>query len=274
MATCSSKTACTANTGCTTANEVCGTWVETGNTALDVVQKCVHKDQCNNLGKRNNIAFTVACTDTGAAPTLLPVPATLLTTVETTITTAGAGAWTAVKNMKVPSLDNFQTGWWIRGSDVGSAAAVYTETDKPVVNKCADNSGCTTGECCANWPDSNNKRCIASAKGGVKQTLAPFKDFTPTCIAAGGGAPVSAADDLKNQALAKAAQSLVDYETTLKDAWKLKTGYAGKTAAEKVKLDAEWTADAAKATAFATKMGTTAGYDALTTEQKTVYKAE
>jgi len=102
--------------------------------------------------------------------------------------------------------DNFQTGWWIR-DDNTSAIGIYTETDKPVNNRCETTDDCGASECCANWPDSNNLRCISDALGGEVQTIAPFSAFTPTCIAGdGGGAPISAEDDIANEALANAAQ--------------------------------------------------------------------
>lgn len=99
--------------------------------------------------------------------------------------------------MKIPSIDNFQTGWWT------VADGVYSETDKPVNNKCQSNTDCTTaGQCCANWPDTNNKRCIDATKGGVEQTLLPMASFTPVCAASGNAAPISAKDDLADEAAA------------------------------------------------------------------------
>jgi len=90
--------------------------------------------------------------------------------------------------------DNFQTGWWIR-EDNTSEVGIYTETYKLLVNnKCTTSDDCGSEQCCANWPDTNNKRCISSDLGGVEQTLPPFSNFTPTCIA--GEAPAPAEEDI------------------------------------------------------------------------------
>lgn len=92
-------------------------------------------------------------------------------------------------------MDNFQTGWW-RRVDNTSADGVYYETDKPVNNKCQMNSTCGVDECCANWPDTNNKRCIDKSLGGVEQNLLPLQPFTPICAANVNAAPISAKADL------------------------------------------------------------------------------
>jgi len=106
--------------------------------------------------------------------------------------------------MKIPSRDNYQTGRWVRDND----AEKWAETDKPVNNLCAANTDCAENECCANWPDSNNLRCIASSLAGVEQDLQPFYAFTPACAVNSNVAPTSARDDLANEALAKAASEL------------------------------------------------------------------
>jgi len=100
--------------------------------------------------------------------------------------------------------DNYMTGWWIRGSD-----GIYSETDKPVIKLCNTTDDCGTGESCANWPDTNNLRCIDESLGGVQKDLKPFTSWTATCIAGtGGGPPISAEDDLANEALAQAAEEI------------------------------------------------------------------
>lgn len=98
--------------------------------------------------------------------------------------------------MKVPARDNYQTGRWIRDP----ATSKWAETDKPVNNKCTANTDCATGECCANWPDSNNLRCISSDLAGVEQTLEPFTAFTPACAVNANQAPTWAGDDLASEA--------------------------------------------------------------------------
>lgn len=108
--------------------------------------------------------------------------------------------------------DNFQTGWWIRDEAESTTLnfGIWAETDKPVNNSCDTTADCADTECCANWPDSNNKRCINADLGGVVQTLLPFSSFTPTCVAApeDDDAPISAEEDLAEEALANAAQEL------------------------------------------------------------------
>lgn len=88
---------------------------------------------------------------------------TMFNNVATIVGTDGKATFKDILDVKIPSKDNFQTGWWT------VADGVYSETDKPVNNKCQANTDCTTaGQCCANWPDTNNKRCIDSTKGGVE----------------------------------------------------------------------------------------------------------
>ena len=107
--------------------------------------------------------------------------------------------WTDVQNLKVMAWDNFQTGWWIR-DDNTSEVGIYTETDKPINNKCINSDDCGSSECCATWPDSNSRRCVGSQFGGVEQVMEPFSNWTPLCYA--GVAPVPAEQDLEEEALA------------------------------------------------------------------------
>lgn len=118
---------------------------------------CVYADQCGVVGKASGWPFSVHCFDT-VTPETLPDPAELVAQVEAIITVDGPGSWLEVYNLKVPSLDNYQTGWWIRDDDT-TEVGVYTETDKPVNNVCTANADCEAGECCTPWPDTNNKRC-------------------------------------------------------------------------------------------------------------------
>jgi hypothetical protein len=76
--------------------------------------------------------------------------------------------------MQVSTAFNFQDGWFVRNAEADGVAPLYTEYDKARIQKCSDNSGCGLNECCAYWPDANNKRCISETLGGVAQTIAPL----------------------------------------------------------------------------------------------------
>lgn len=94
------------------------------------LEYCVATVACGTVGKRNGDAFFVDCVkDDGN----VIVPATLLASVESLVTMEGAGSWADVKNLKVPSRDDYQTGWWIR-EDNTSEVGIWAETDKPVNN--------------------------------------------------------------------------------------------------------------------------------------------
>jgi hypothetical protein len=173
-------------------------------------------------------------------------------------------------DVKIPSKDNFQTGWWTT-----TDGTTYTETDKQVNNKCQVNTDCTTaGQCCANFPDTNNKRCIDATGGGVSTVLLPFKAFTPVCASSGNAAPISAKDDLADEAAAQAAQAITDFEALMLTTAKTEDKYADMDADAKAAFDKKWAADRAKVTAYITKDKDASGYSVLTTEQKTIYDAE
>ena len=93
---------------------MCGTILQTGIEFAASTVGCVYADTCGALGKVNGGAWSVHCWDTDAAPEPLPVPADLLASVEDVITADGPGTWDDVYNLKIPSIQNYQTGWWIR----------------------------------------------------------------------------------------------------------------------------------------------------------------
>lgn len=124
-------------------------------------------------------------------------PVTLFANVATIVGLEGTSSFTAITSVKIPSKDNYQTGWWVADA---ATPPIFTETDKPVNNKCTKNTDCAALECCANWPDTNNKRCTAKTNGGVAQNIAPFDEFTPVCAASGSAPPVSAKTDLGKEA--------------------------------------------------------------------------
>jgi len=120
------------------------------------------------------------------------------------------------------ALDNYQTGWWINNGGTG----LWSETDKPVNNKCDTTDDCGADLCCSYWPDSNNKRCVDASLDGEEQTLLPFANWTPACIAGGDdGPPIPAVDDLSNEALSQAAQALTDFVELMKTSLKEADGF-------------------------------------------------
>jgi hypothetical protein len=97
---CSSFSECSDNTGCS-GSEVCGLIVKTGDTLVSLAGtgKCVQggvvgeAGVCGQVGKVNGVAYSIACTNLGGMPDVLPVPADLLGAVEGIITENGAGSW-------------------------------------------------------------------------------------------------------------------------------------------------------------------------------------
>jgi len=205
LTVCSSLTACANDAACTVANEKCGSFHTYNND--NNVDKCVYQRACDNVGKAAGNKFYVWCNNGADGVTEAADPGgqkfwsrtsdSMFNAVATIVGVDGTSSFTSITDVKIPSLDNFQTGWWT------VVDSKYAETDKPVNNKCQANTDCTgTGECCANWPDSNNKRCIDATKGGVEQTILPMAAFTPVCAASGNAAPISAKDDLADEAAA------------------------------------------------------------------------
>jgi hypothetical protein len=272
LTTCSSHTASTADIQCGgTGNEVCGTILFEGTTFADSASQCVYKDTCRTLGKLNGSAFQVICHNDNP-PDPVPAPADLLENVEILITTGGMGAWAGVQNMKVPSIDNYQTGWWIR-DDNTSAVGIYTETDKPVHNLCETNNDCDLDMCCANWPDNNNKRCIDVAQAGTETTIQPFLPFTPTC-AVDAGAPISASVDLAAEAQAKAAQAFTDFNALVEATLKENVGHADMTDEEKLEWDEAHAAKMVEEEAAIADDKLKANYSSMSSAAKAVWDAE
>jgi len=144
-------------------------------------------------------------------PEEFPNTDTIFANVEDIVNEAEVKEWAdTIENMKIPARDNYQTGRWVRAEE-GADDELWAETDKPVNNLCTANTDCADGECCANWPDSNNLRCIASGLAGVEQAVEPFYAFTPACAVNTNVAPTSAKDDLAAEASAKAASELENF---------------------------------------------------------------
>lgn len=134
----SSLQVCSTDQACTsTATDECAAFQEVGTTLEDTVSYCVHADVCGTVGKRNGNAFSVQCwgAEAVAAPALVEID-TLLTSVETIVNGKDdATSWADFRNLKVPSRDNYQTGWWTRESD-NSEVGIWAETDKETNNLC------------------------------------------------------------------------------------------------------------------------------------------
>jgi hypothetical protein len=247
---------------CAAAGEKCAAMQTTGALIADVKSYCVAEKVCGSLGKLNNVPYILECW--GDAATTAPVlknPTALLTSVELIITLNGAGSWTDVRHLKVPSAQNYQTGWWTR-ADNTSAEGVWAETDKPVNNLCNANADCTNaGDCCATWPDTNNKRCTDKTKDGIAQTIAPFAEWTPKCAKAGNPAPISAADDLANRAIAKASEELVKFNNTKIEDLRTASGYKDMDDAAKAKFDETQAKNKADKEALLAKLRLDAGID-------------
>ena len=183
----------------------------------DTKSYCVINKVCGTLGKINNVPFHLNCweADSNTQPALGEVE-TLFNNVELLITKDGAGSWTDVRHVKVPASQNYMTGWWTR-DDNTSATGIWTETDKPVNNICNANADCTAkaDQCCATWPDTNNRRCTDKTLEGVLQTILPFEPWKPVCAIDGNAAPISGKKDLAEEALAKASEKLGEFRTSL-----------------------------------------------------------
>jgi len=132
---------CAEDFDCDDEDEMCGTIIQSGAVAQ---VGCVYADECGVIGKASGVAFSIHCWDTDPHPDPLPDADALLAQVEDIVTVEGAGSWDEVYNLKIPSIDNYQTGWWIRDDDT-TDTGVYTETDKPVNNVCTANADCEAG---------------------------------------------------------------------------------------------------------------------------------
>lgn len=222
----------------------------------------------------NGVAYAIPCWggDAGdVAPAVSPA-ADYLTTLGGIIRLEGENFdGDAFKNLKIPSLDNFQTGWWVLGAD-GS----WRETDKPATNSCTANTACAADECCAEWPDTNSRRCVARAKDNVEQTLPPLEPFTPTCAAAGNAAPKSAKDDLAGKAQAAAAAELAAFHDSVEEKAKEVAKYSEMSADDKAKWDEERAIFLAERKTYDDGLREKAGYDGADCDNdcKSVFDAE
>jgi hypothetical protein len=219
----------------------------------------------------NGVAFSVPCWPAEVAPAVGDAAA-LLTTLTGVIRPTGEDFSAATyNNFKVPALDNFQTGWWVLGDD-----AKWRETDNAVLNVCAANSACGADECCANWPDSNNRRCTAKTLGGVEQTIPPLAAFTPVCAVDANAPPKSAKDDLADKAKAEAASALKTFHDSVEERAKEVAKYTDMTPEEKTAWDAERVTFLADRKTFDDKLRLDAGIDADTCDNdcKAVFDAE
>lgn len=163
MTTSMSGSACNGNADCTVFGEKCGAFQRTDITAENY---CVAKKYCGSLGRLNNVAWSLQCWETptgvgGGVVATAPeqvVPEDLLAGLDTVITKNSP--WEGVADLWVSSRFNYQDGWWIYNSET----LKWTETDKPIDNRCYLDAQCGPLEgverCCGTYPDTNNRRCM------------------------------------------------------------------------------------------------------------------
>lgn len=94
--------------------------------------------------------------------------------LEPLITKEDSNAWGAVgseiQNLWVSPLYNFQDGWWAETAD-----GKFKETDKESDNRCFENEQCPSDECCATFPDTNNRRCTKRTNDKKELLVGPVK---------------------------------------------------------------------------------------------------
>lgn len=182
------------------------------------------------------MAFSVQCWnepasgETASAPAMVDAAA-YMTDIEGLITKTTVN-WDGVDNMIVSPRYNYQDGWW--ALDEGSGK--WVETDKASDNRCFLDMQCDPSECCAQYPDTNNRRCIDRSKDNVMVTLGPVS-FTPFCQSF-DPEPVPIVDPSEDL-LAEASEELEQwYENGLIDAQR-SVGYDKLSKEEKTKFDLE-----------------------------------
>lgn len=150
--------------------------------------------------------------------------------------------WKTYKNFWVSPETKYTDGWYFQRSD-----NKYEEKDWSS-NTCVWNSQCNqTGgvkdakpwkSCCAKYPDNNNKKCMLKTEAAKEVVLGPVK-FTPACLpeetttattSASKVVPTNAGDDIAAGKIAKAAEQLKSWETTLKSDAQTKAKYSTMTA--------------------------------------------
>jgi hypothetical protein len=209
LITASSGTACTSNADCTAEGEKCANAQVVGS---DATNFCMASNYCGSLGRVDGVNFSLQCWDTpaeGAATAPAAVaPDTLMTALEGLITPNDVN-WDGIQNLFVSSRFNYQDGWWIKDVD-----DLWVENDKPADNRCFIDAQCDLagGECCALYPDSNNRRCMASTLNKTTLTVGPVS-FIPTCpsIQLEDIVPENAEDDIAAGALAEASEAVTSF---------------------------------------------------------------
>lgn len=112
------------------------------------------------MGRIGGVAYMVSCWtevaegETPAQPADAD-PAQYMTDVEGLITKTTVN-WDGITDMIVSPKFNWQDGWWVLTD------GKWVENDKPVDNRCFLDIQCSAkpNQCCAHYPDSNNRRCI------------------------------------------------------------------------------------------------------------------
>lgn len=180
--------------------------------------------------------------------------------------------WTE-KNVIVSPKFNWMDGWFIQDD-----AGLFVETDKPADNRCFFNAQCGADECCGNYPDSSNRRCMAKSIDKVLQKVGPVS-FTPTCAVEDGGidvVPENAQDDIASGALADASEALNSFWTNQVNDKKTAASYETMDAEAKAAFDAEITAEEATNDSILGQLKTAIGYtaDACDDNCKAIFEAD
>lgn len=274
-----SGTTCNGNADCATAGEKCGAFQREGDTPQNI---CVAEaNQCGAAGRLGGKAFSIQCWAdpaegaTAVAPAAVD-PAAIVTALDGLITKPVTHDWNDNTQESKPALPDllisprfrYQDGWWIP-----NAQGVWTEIDKPIDNRCYLNSQCPTKDgierCCAVYPDTNNRRCMARSLDKTSVTIGPIT-FVPECAVEAptttdtsgtGEEPEIAIDDISSTALAEASEELTKFVDGITAEYKKANNYDSLTGAEKTAFDEGLAAQDAKDKAFMDGLRKTAKYN-------------
>lgn len=160
--TASSGAACNALGGCDAAGEKCGRAQLADGTTSDA---CIWEEWCGALGREANAFFGINCWtavaegETPTAPANVDLAANFAA-VESLITKTTVN-WDSETDIMVSPRFNYQDGWFLKED------TKWAEYDKPSDNRCFLDLQCDSDACCANYPDTNNRRCIPKVEHAV-----------------------------------------------------------------------------------------------------------
>ena len=231
LITASSGDECTALGGCGDPDESCGRFQRaTG----DPVDLCVNTEYgCGQIGRIGGVAYSINCWtavaegETATAPANVD-PAQYMTDIEDLITKTTYN-WDGRNDIIVSPKFDFQDGWFYPIEEGATDAGKWLEYDKPADNRCFLDLQCDADHCCANFPDTNNRRCIANEKHNTEYIFGPIK-FNASCASKvvaeeEDGDPEPAKNDIDAQALADASEELTQWNDNLQKDAKEAAGY-------------------------------------------------